>query len=68
MLITFKRLVVQLLVLSAVLYSRAAYKRFDDWRGYFCTTSVGASGLAFAMKVCTPHTALHGMYAVLDEL
>ncbi|KAL3147379.1 hypothetical protein ABBQ32_002858 [Trebouxia sp. C0010 RCD-2024] len=35
-----------------VLYSRIAYKRLDDWHGYFLTTNVGASGLAFAIQVC----------------
>ncbi|KAL3136320.1 hypothetical protein ABBQ38_005584 [Trebouxia sp. C0009 RCD-2024] len=38
-----------------VLYSRIAYKRLDDWHGYFLTTSVGASGLAFAIQVMDDH-------------
>lgn len=36
---------------SPVLYSRIAYKGFDDWHGYFLKTSLGASGLAFAIQV-----------------
>ena len=45
----------------AVLYSRIAYKRLDDWHGYFLTTSVGASGLAFAIQVCyaLTHVCMH---------
>ncbi|KAL3147378.1 hypothetical protein ABBQ32_002858 [Trebouxia sp. C0010 RCD-2024] len=38
-----------------VLYSRIAYKRLDDWHGYFLTTNVGASGLAFAIQVMHDH-------------
>lgn len=38
-----------------VLYSRIAYKGFDDWHGYFLKTSLGASGLAFAIQVMDDH-------------
>lgn len=52
-----------------MLYSRIAYKRFDDWRSYFFTTSVGASGLAFAIKVWySSHNLLYGMYAIKHKL